>query len=114
LAGHLIEICEGSGVRANIEFEQLPLLPHVSKYLELGCSPGGTDRNLASAGNQLGAATEMQQKILCDPQTSGGLLVVVTPEEESNLLSLARHEGYSLRAFGYLTAASGEQLISVL
>ena len=51
---------------------------------------------------------------MCDPQTSGGLLIVVTPEDESNLLSLVRSEGYSLCAFGYLTEATGDPMISVL
>ncbi len=37
-----------------------------------------------------------------------------TKEEESNLLSLARDEGFSIRAFDYLTETTGEQMISVL
>ena len=100
LAGHMIEICEGSGVRASLDFDRIPLLPHVGHYLAQGCSPGGTGRNLASAGNKLGTATEMQQNILCDPQTSGGLLVTVDENGEEQFLAVAAEFGLELQAIG--------------
>lgn len=100
LAGHLIEICAGSGVRAQIEFGSIPLLPHVGHYLEMGCSPGGTERNLASAGQKLGKATESQQKILCDPQTSGGLLVAVAENAVDDFLAATTVEGLTLKPIG--------------
>ncbi|KAG1682790.1 Selenide, water dikinase [Nymphon striatum] len=75
LGGHLREVCEGSNLSAVIEFDQLPLLPHVFDYLALDCSPGGAQRNFDSYGNHLSEMTEQQKSIICDPQTSGGLLV---------------------------------------
>jgi len=113
LAGHLIEICEGSGVRASIDFDRIPLLPHISQYLELGCSPGGTDRNIASAGARLGPATDMQRKILCDPQTSGGLLVIVDQNAEDEFLAVAADEGLSLQSIGEMVDSGSGALIEI-
>ena len=44
--------------------------------------------------------TEQQQKILCDPQTSGGLLVAVTPDGEDEFLRIAEAQGFQLNAIG--------------
>jgi selenide,water dikinase len=114
LLGHLSEICEGSGVNAVVDFEQVPVIPEAKHYLEKGAIPGGTLRNYESYCHKAGPLTETQQYLLCDPQTSGGLLIAVTPEEETKLLSLAGAEGVPLKPFGYLTEAVGDHLITVL
>ena len=75
LMGHLLEVCEGSGVSAAINYHAVPKLDEVENYLTIGCSPGGTQRNIDSYGHKLGSMTDMQRQLLCDPQTSGGLLV---------------------------------------
>jgi len=81
LLGHLLEICQGSELAAMVEFDRVPLLdPAVEEYRQLGCIPGGGLRNFASYGDQVSPLTEQQQHILCDPQTSGGLLVAVMPD----------------------------------
>ncbi len=113
LAGHLIEICEGSGVRAVIDFDRVPLLPHVNQYLELGCSPGGTDRNIASAGGKLGFAAENQQRLLCDPQTSGGLLVIVEETAEDEFLAVAAEDGLSLQSIGRIVDGGPGALVEI-
>eukprot|EP01071_Lankesteria_metandrocarpae_P008048 Lankesteria_metandrocarpae@DN4850_c0_g1_i3.p1 len=79
LGGHLIEMCEGSGLSAEIVFDKLPVLSNVQKYiLEDKCVPGGTFRNYESYGSKLDhQITELQKAIICDPQTSGGLLIAV-------------------------------------
>jgi len=114
LLGHLSEICQGSGVNAVVDFKQVPVIPEAEHYLKQGAIPGGTLRNFESYGHKVSPLTDAQRYLLCDPQTSGGLLIVVTPEEEPKLLSLARAEGFSLKAFGYLTEAIGEHMISVV
>jgi selenide,water dikinase len=114
LLGHLIEICQGSEVNAVVDFNKVPVIPEAKQYLKQGAIPGGTLRNFESYGHKVGPLTDTQQHLLCDPQTSGGLLIVVTPEEEIKLLLLAEAEGLSLEAFGYLTAAIGEHLINVI
>jgi len=90
LLGHLLEICQGSGVAAQVDFERVPLLdPAVEEYRQLGCIPGGGDRNFDSYGHHISALTEQQKHILCDPQTSGGLLVAVMPDAVEEFVKVA-------------------------
>ena len=83
LLGHLNEICEASKVSAEIKYDDLPLLPGVNKLASDGIIPGGTKRNLSFATSftyfhdQL---TKIQQLISADAQTSGGLLISLSPD----------------------------------
>ncbi|MEN9424080.1 MAG: selenide, water dikinase SelD [Pseudomonadota bacterium] len=114
LGGHLREMCEGSGLQAVIQFDQVPVLPHIPQYLELDCSPGGAKRNFDSYGYALGAMTERQQQIICDPQTSGGLLVALAPEGEAAFLAVCQQAGLDLQPIGYLREPiAGNALITV-
>lgn len=88
LAGHLLEMCQGAKLMAKLVFDMIPLLPKALDYLALGCIPGGTHRNFDSYGEHLPALTEHQKAILCDPQTSGGLLVAVSKDAEAELVAL--------------------------
>lgn len=83
LAGHLLELCEGSGVSASLQFSEIPLFPFVGKYIEAGCIPGGTKRNWDTYGHNLSLPNPDIFKILADPQTSGGLLIAVDPWKKS-------------------------------
>jgi selenide,water dikinase len=80
LLGHLGEMCVGSGVNARIEVGQVRMLADLDHYLEQGAIPGGTGRNWESYGHRVGELSERDRQILCDPQTSGGLLVAVSPD----------------------------------
>ena len=100
LMGHLIEMCEGSNVQAVIDYATVPKLDEVENYLAKGCSPGGAQRNFESYGHKLSPMTQAQKLILCDPQTSGGLLVAVKPEGEAALLESARQHGTSVFYIG--------------
>ena len=106
LMGHLAEVCEGSGVRAVIDYHAVPKLAHVEAYLALGCSPGGAQRNYDSYGHKLAPMSDIQRQVLCDPQTSGGLLVAVTPAGEAEFLALARAHGFQLVPIGELKPAT--------
>ncbi|HJX70771.1 MAG TPA: selenide, water dikinase SelD [Bacteroidales bacterium] len=77
LLGHLLEICEGSGLSARVSFNAIPKLDNINHYIELNCIPGGTYRNWKSYGNKIRGITEFTKLILADPQTSGGLLIAV-------------------------------------
>ena len=59
----------------------LPEKEAIHHYLAENCVPGGTNRNWTSYGDKIADITDQQRNILCDPQTSGGLLVAVSPEE---------------------------------
>ena len=102
LLGHLLEICQGSDLAAEIEFERVPVLPHVREYLAMGCSPGGADRNFASYGEFVAPLGDEQRQLLCDPQTSGGLLVAVAEEAEGEFQDVLRNEGLALEPIGSL------------
>ncbi|MNO61740.1 tRNA 2-selenouridine synthase [compost metagenome] len=110
LAGHLLEMCEGSGVCASLDFKALPLLDEVDHYLNEGCVPGGTLRNHDSYGHKLDAMDDRTRNILCDPQTSGGLLVAVGQETEAEFLAIAEQAGLSLSPIGRLQARDGRAL----
>lgn len=102
LMGHLVEMCEGSHVHATINYEAVPILPEIEAYLALGCSPGGAKRNFDSYGHKLADMSEIQRQILCDPQTSGGLLVAVNPAAESQFIEAANALGMQLKPIGEL------------
>lgn len=113
LLGHLSEICEGSGVKAKVWFDQVPHLPGVFDYIEQGCAPGGTERNFASYGDKIAPMTAEQKALLCDPQTSGGLLLAVTPGSEDEIAEIAKHHNIELQAIGELFEQDGSALIEV-
>lgn len=78
LFGHLVEMCDGSNVSAELFFNQIPTLDNLDSYLDQKCFPGGTERNWASYGHRIQEGiTETQRLIGADPQTSGGLLIAV-------------------------------------
>ena len=105
LLGHLVEMAEGSGLTARIDYAAVPRLAGVSHYLAEGCAPGGTQRNFDSYGHKIAPlAQEEQRLLLCDPQTSGGLLVAVTPEGEAEFLAVAAGLGLALAPIGQMTA----------
>jgi len=102
LLGHLVEMCDGSGLSARIEHARVPSLPGVAHYLEQGCVPGGTGRNFDSYADKISPLSETQKQLLCDPQTSGGLLVAVTPVGNEAFLAAAAELGMALAPIGEL------------
>jgi len=114
LLGHLSEICLGSGVSAEIHYAAVPRLAAVEDYLALGCSPGGAQRNFDSYGHRVGAMTELQRQLLCDPQTSGGLLVAVTAEGVAEFQQLAAQHSLQLKPVGELHGPVDGPLIRVI
>ena len=113
LLGHLIEMCEGSGLSADLDSHTVPVLPHVSDYIAKGCVPGGSARNFASYGGKVSPLTEQQQALLCDPQTSGGLLIAVNAKAEAALIHLAVAHDLTLAPIGELKAARKGHLVRV-
>lgn len=115
LLGHLSEMCEASaGVSAVVEFDKVPLLDKnaLDFYLNEGCIPGGTVRNFDSYGHKIGTMTDYQRNILCDPQTSGGLLVAVKSEYANDFVHLMKMHNFDLEPLGYFTK-KGQNLIEV-
>ncbi len=91
LLGHLLEICRGSGVAADLRFAAVPVLPGAEALARAGVVTGAGARNWASYGASVAldpALPDWAQAILCDPQTSGGLLIAVAPDAVPSVLSL--------------------------
>lgn len=114
LLGHLSEMCEGSGLAAEIDFAKVPVIPSLDYYLAQECFPGGTQRNWKSYGHKIGEITEAQRHVLADPQTSGGLLVAVTEEASGSFEQLLRELNLPSVSFGRLKDAEGVDLIQVI
>ncbi|MFA9441088.1 selenide, water dikinase SelD [Uliginosibacterium sp. sgz301328] len=102
LLGHLIEMADGSGLTARLDYDRVPRLDRVEHYIAEGCVPGGTQRNFDSYGHRVAELTDAQRALLCDPQTSGGLLVAVTPAGETEFLAVAQAAGLWLTPIGEL------------
>ncbi len=115
LLGHLREICRGSNLGARIDFESLPVLAAALPLAEQGFVTGAGARNWASYSEGVRLPRDLaawQQALLCDPQTSGGLLVSCTPEAAVEAVALFRREGHDAAAvIGDLHA--GEPVITV-
>lgn len=114
LLGHLLELCEGSGLTANIDFEKVPLLSDLDFYLDAKSTPGGTKRNWDSYGEKIGALSDRQRAILCDPQTSGGLLVAVQEEGLHEYKELTKEYGlpeFSRKPLGRIDKETTETVL---
>ena len=98
LAGHLLEICRGSGLTAEVPFDLLPVLPVARELAEGGYVTGASKRNWAGYGNDVklpDGFPQWKQDLLSDPQTSGGLLVSCRPEAAAAVLRIFHDEGFN-------------------
>ena len=96
LLGHLKSMVKGSGVSAEVNLSAVPLLPGTRDLLERGVAPGGTHRNVSSvndAVNWHADLTDNDRMLLCDAQTSGGLLMSVPSAKADALIAALREEG---------------------
>ena len=98
LLGHLLEICKGSGVAAEIDYAALPILPNAMEYAARGCVTGASARNWSGYGQHVSLDSETigeaERALLTDPQTSGGLLVACAPEVVTEVLSIFLQQGF--------------------
>lgn len=106
LAGHLLEICRGSGLGATVRFDEVPLIAEARTLVQQGIATGASTRNWASYGEsvELEAGADLwHQKMLTDPQTSGGLLVSCAADEVGQVLAAFHEAGFeSAAAIGVL------------
>jgi selenide, water dikinase len=102
LLGHLSKMCEESNVTAYIEFDKVPKFGCLDNYIEEGSIPGGTTRNWNSYGKKISEIDDYKRNILCDPQTSGGLLIAVDKNSERYFYTFLKEKGIDLVSFGYL------------
>lgn len=114
LLGHLTEMCEGSGVRAEIRFDDIPKLPNLAYYLEQKSVPGGTGRNFSSYGSKIAPLSDDQRNILCDPQTSGGLLIAVNADAIDAVCMILAEAGLSEFAMPIGRLLSADQTLPLI
>jgi selenide, water dikinase len=92
LLGHLIEMCEGSGVSATLDFGSVPLLPGVKKYIDKFIFPDNTYRNWNAFEKKVRGVNGPSFIPLCDPQTSGGLLFSVAAKDREQIIRVLESE----------------------
>ena len=101
LLGHLLEVCRASGVGARVEVAAVPVLPAALDLARAGHGPGAIERNWASYGAEVvmdPALPVWVQRLLCDAQTSGGLLVACAPDTAEAVLERFRADGFAQAA----------------
>ena len=97
LAGHALELARGAGLQVRIEWSRVPLLPGVRELAVQGMVTGASGRNWAGYGASVELAEGLapaDQALLCDPQTSGGLLVSCSPQAAGEVLSVFQRHGF--------------------
>ena len=115
LLGHLLEMCRGSRLGARIHMSEVPLLGGVASLAEQGFVTGASGRNWDSYGTEVvlsDGISRVQQALLCDPQTSGGLLVACAPECVSDVTAIFSAGGFDrARAIGEIV--EGQPFVKV-
>ncbi|MFM7313810.1 MAG: selenide, water dikinase SelD [Cyanobium sp.] len=98
LAGHALEIARGSGLSLAIDWREVPLLEGIASLARAGFVTGASGRNWQSCAADVELQVELtgsDQALLCDPQTSGGLLVSCDPGSIHEVLSCFERHGFS-------------------
>ena len=110
LAGHLLEICRGSKLSAEVKFDALPVIAEALDWLKQGVATGASDRNWKGYGQDVRfSGDEWKRKLLTDPQTSGGLLVACAPDAEQAVLRHFKDQGFGeARVIGRLSAGPAQ------
>lgn len=102
LLGHLLEVCEGSGLSAEIDYAQVPLIKNLQYYTGKMIYPDNTMRNWQGYEKNVDGIGMESLFTLCDPQTSGGLLVCVRPQYQTDFEKFVSHHGIELKPLGRL------------
>ena len=105
LVGHLLEMCDAAKLGAEIRASDVPVLPGARETLVRGVCPEGTRRNATTFRSRVRG--EVDYTLLCDAQTSGGLLIAVGPDKASELERRFRESGLFYANVGRMTADSG-------
>ena len=111
LAGHALELARGAQAQVHIDWPQVALATAARALAQQGCVTGASARNWSSYGHEVRLPSdfsEVDQALLTDPQTSGGLLVSCAPECTNEVLSLLRTAGFSQAGvIGHVQAGAG-------
>jgi selenide,water dikinase len=114
LLGHLLELCNGSHVGAALDFARIPMHPGVLDLARAGLVTGASARNWSGYGTQVdrGSLTDAELALLTDPQTSGGLLAAVAPQDVDAVLRIFQEQGFGRAAVvGSITQAAPSRVV---
>ncbi|MBX2960928.1 MAG: selenide, water dikinase SelD [Cyclobacteriaceae bacterium] len=100
--GHLLEVCDGSKLSAEISYSKIPLIKNLSTYTSKMIYPDNTMRNWQSFEGKVTGIGSESLLTLCDPQTSGGLLVCVDKNFATEFERKTNELGFSVQPFGEL------------
>ncbi len=101
LAGHALEMARGSNTTVHIDMARVPLITGVRQLAAQGMVTGASGRNWAAYGGEIRLGDQLQpvdQALLSDPQTSGGLLVACAPEAVDQVLAVFAKHGFAAAA----------------
>jgi selenium donor protein len=108
LVGHLLEMCDGSGLGAEIRVGIVPLLGHAREYLAHGFCPAGTTRNVEAFAHRVRkSVSDEDYTLMCDAQTSGGLLIAIAPDRAPELERRLQQSGLFYATIGRMTDERG-------
>jgi selenide,water dikinase len=102
LAGHLLEMCRGAGLAAEVRFDALPVIAEALDWLKQGVATGASERNWKGYGHEVDLPAgfpDWKRKLVTDPQTSGGLLVACAPDAVATILDHFKGEAREIGRF---------------
>ncbi len=116
LAGHAIGMADASKVTLRIHAVDLPLMQNLGAHATPANTCGGLGRNLSYVERHArwGPVTDFQRNVVCDPQTSGGLLIAVPKTRLAALLEALEAKGVATRAVVGEVVARGAQPLEVV
>jgi len=110
LLGHLIEMCEGSGTSAQVVYAQVPLMQGVKELSAKFIYADNTMRNWKGYESKVQGISGESLLTLCDPQTSGGLLIAVDAVKEDEFLKISLPPNTSLYKIGSIIAQQDKRV----
>ncbi|MFL5752836.1 MAG: selenide, water dikinase SelD [Bacteroidia bacterium] len=113
LAGHLLEMLDGNDLSAELQYASVPKIDGVEEYMKQFIFPDNTTRNYNAYKDKVSGMDGTEFLLLCDPQTSGGLLASVSAEKQSQFEKELKNANIEVSCIGKITEAAEKQ-ISIL
>ena len=115
LAGHLLELCRGAKLSAQIQWDSIPVITEAVKLVKEDIFTGASPRNWLGYGHEIQMGSHLhawQQNLFSDPQTSGGLLISCSPEATEQVLEILRTDGFmQAQKIGHFVEGSGISVV---
>ncbi|MBE0474515.1 selenide, water dikinase SelD [Rhodoferax sp.] len=117
LAGHALEMARGAACTAQLDWQNVPFLTGVRELAQQGCVTGASGRNWAAYGHEVSLPagfSAVEQALLTDPQTSGGLLVSCAPSAVDKVMAIFKEHGFADAAdIGEMAAFNGSTSLAL-